>query len=73
VRRAPGPRFNEHLDDEGPTVFLHACKLASKASCRSERTLATAWLTGLDQEQEPELAGGEVRGGGGVGTVTLSE
>jgi bifunctional non-homologous end joining protein LigD len=27
ARAAPGLRFNEHLDDDGPTVFQHACKL----------------------------------------------
>ena len=31
-----GIRFNEHLEhDCGLTVFHHACKMASKASCRS--------------------------------------
>jgi ATP-dependent DNA ligase len=27
ARAAPGLRFNEHLDEDGPLVFEHACKL----------------------------------------------
>jgi bifunctional non-homologous end joining protein LigD len=27
ARAAPGLRFNEHLTEDGPTVFLHACKM----------------------------------------------
>jgi bifunctional non-homologous end joining protein LigD len=27
ARAAPGLRFNEHLDEDGPLVFHHACKL----------------------------------------------
>jgi bifunctional non-homologous end joining protein LigD len=27
ARAAPGLRFNEHLEEDGPTVFGHACKL----------------------------------------------
>jgi bifunctional non-homologous end joining protein LigD len=27
ARAAPGLRFNEHLDEDGPVVFEHACKL----------------------------------------------
>ena len=23
----PGIRFNEHIEDDGPTVFAHACKM----------------------------------------------
>jgi ATP-dependent DNA ligase len=26
-RAAPGLRLNEHIEDDGPTVFAHACKL----------------------------------------------
>src|SRR5436853_562431 len=26
-RAAPGIRFNEHIEEDGPTVFHHACKL----------------------------------------------
>jgi bifunctional non-homologous end joining protein LigD len=27
VKAAPGIRFNEHIEGDGPTVFAHACKL----------------------------------------------
>jgi bifunctional non-homologous end joining protein LigD len=27
ARAAPGLRFNEHLEEDGPIVFKHACKL----------------------------------------------
>jgi bifunctional non-homologous end joining protein LigD len=27
ARAAAGLRFNEHLEDDGPTVFAHSCKL----------------------------------------------
>jgi bifunctional non-homologous end joining protein LigD len=27
ARAAPGIRLNEHLEEDGPVVFLHACKL----------------------------------------------
>ena len=26
-KAAPGIRFNEHMEGDGPTVFAHACKL----------------------------------------------
>jgi len=36
-RAAPGLRRNEHIKADGPTVFAHGCKWASKASSRSAR------------------------------------
>jgi bifunctional non-homologous end joining protein LigD len=27
AKASPGIRFNEHMEDDGPTVFAHACKL----------------------------------------------
>jgi bifunctional non-homologous end joining protein LigD len=39
ARAAPGMRLNEHLDEEdGPLVFLHACKLGLGGSCRNGAT-----------------------------------
>jgi bifunctional non-homologous end joining protein LigD len=26
ARAGPGIRFNEHIEGDGPTVFVHACK-----------------------------------------------
>ena len=41
AKARPGIRFNEHMEGDGPTVFAHACELASKGSSRSARTLPT--------------------------------
>ena len=39
-RAAPGLRFNEHLDEEdGPLVFLHACKLGLEGIVSKRRDL----------------------------------
>jgi hypothetical protein len=27
AKASPGIRFNEHIEGDGPTVFVHACKL----------------------------------------------
>jgi bifunctional non-homologous end joining protein LigD len=27
AKAGPGVRFNEHLEDDGPTIFAHACKM----------------------------------------------
>src|SRR5262245_6971144 len=27
AKASPGIRFNEHMEGDGPTVFVHACKL----------------------------------------------
>ena len=27
AKAQPGIRFNEHIEDDGPTVFAHACKM----------------------------------------------
>jgi bifunctional non-homologous end joining protein LigD len=71
AKAAPGLRFNEHMEHEdGDTVFRHACKLGSKASCRSRRTRRIARLA---QDEEPERTGGKrrrtgVKSGGDDGT-----
>jgi hypothetical protein len=31
--------LNEHIVEDGPTVFAHACRLGPRASCRSESTV----------------------------------
>jgi bifunctional non-homologous end joining protein LigD len=28
AKAGPGIRFNEHIEGDGPTVFVHACKLS---------------------------------------------
>jgi ATP dependent DNA ligase domain len=40
ARAGHGIWFNDHIEEDGETVFRHACKMGpSKASCRSGRTL----------------------------------
>jgi bifunctional non-homologous end joining protein LigD len=36
VRSSAGFVFNEHTDENGATVFEHACRFGSRASCRSD-------------------------------------
>jgi hypothetical protein len=71
---APDLRLNEHLDhDDGALVFEHACRVG-KASSRSGaigRTVRAA--RGIGPKQEPERAGREERGGGGLGSVKTPE
>ena len=38
----PGRRLNAHLSHPSDVVFWHACKMASKALCRSAGTRPTA-------------------------------
>ena len=73
-RAAPGIRFNEHIEEDGPTVFQHACKLGLEGivSKRKDFALQLGPFAALDQEQEPERAGGEARSGGGLGPMTPS-
>jgi bifunctional non-homologous end joining protein LigD len=40
ARAAPGLRFNEHLDEDGPLVFEHACKLGLEGIVSKRRDLA---------------------------------
>jgi bifunctional non-homologous end joining protein LigD len=39
ARVAPGLRFNEHLDEDGPLVFHHACKLGLEGIVSKRRDL----------------------------------
>jgi bifunctional non-homologous end joining protein LigD len=37
-RAAPGLRFNEHIEDDGPTVFAHACKMGLEGIVSKRKT-----------------------------------
>jgi len=37
-RAAPGLRFNEHIEADGPTVFAHACKMGLEGIVSKRRT-----------------------------------
>jgi hypothetical protein len=42
ARAGNGIWLNDHIEEDGPTVFRHACKLGLKASSRSGGTRPTA-------------------------------
>jgi ATP-dependent DNA ligase len=44
AKASPGIRFNEHIEDDGPTVFAHACKLGLEGmvSKRKDSTYRSA-------------------------------
>jgi bifunctional non-homologous end joining protein LigD len=41
ARAAPGIRFNEHLEEDGPIVFKHACKLGLEGIVVNRRPIGT--------------------------------
>jgi bifunctional non-homologous end joining protein LigD len=48
-RAAPGLRLNEHIDEDGPTVFAHACEtglegIVSKRKASAYRSGPPDWL-----------------------------
>ena len=43
ARAAPGLRFNEHLEEDGPTVFGHGCKLGLQGIVSKRRFTAGAF------------------------------
>jgi ATP-dependent DNA ligase len=57
-RAAPGLRFNEHIEANGPTVFAHSCKMGLEGIVSKAQRLALPLgaLTRLAQEQEPSVA-----------------
>jgi hypothetical protein len=68
--RCPRPRLNEHIEADGPTVFAHACKMGLEGIVSKRKTSRSQWpLTGLDQEQEPGVRGGEAGRGRELGPM----
>ena len=70
ARSLPGLRINEHLPHPGDVVFRHACKMGLEGivSKRLGSRYVSGRSTRLAQVQEPGGAGGEARGGRGLGT-----
>jgi bifunctional non-homologous end joining protein LigD len=69
-RVAPRIQFNEHIEEDGATVFEHACKLGrveAQGFALQRRTVA-----GLAQELEPRIAGCKVRSGRGLGASSVT-
>jgi hypothetical protein len=67
-----GLRLNEHIEEDGPTVFAHACKLGLEGivSKRKDFTLSFRPLAALDQKQEPKRARGKAGIRRGLAPVT---
>jgi hypothetical protein len=67
-RRLPGIHFNEHIEEDGPIVFQHACKLGLEGIRLEAQgfVLRLGTLATLDQIEEPERAGSEAGGGRGL-------
>ena len=62
--------MNEHLEADGPDVFHHACMMGLEGIVSKRKDCGTFRpLAALDQEQEPERAGGETGSRRGLGSV----
>jgi bifunctional non-homologous end joining protein LigD len=64
ARAARGLRLNEHMDEaNGPLVFAHAWQARARGHREqaAQLVLPLGTITGLDQEQEPDGAGGAAR------------
>jgi hypothetical protein len=71
---AAGERLNEHIEEEGPTVFHHACKLGLEGIVsKHKNSRYRSGPSGLDQEQEPERAGGEAGSRRGLAALVLGD
>jgi len=42
AKAGPGIRSNEHAEDDGPTVFAHACKMGLEGIVSKRKDSATA-------------------------------
>jgi bifunctional non-homologous end joining protein LigD len=73
AKAGPGIRFNEHIGDDGPTVFAHACKMglegivSKRLGSRYRSSRSKDWL----KFKNPAAPGGEARGGGGLGQAAM--
>jgi ATP-dependent DNA ligase len=63
----PGIRFNEHIEGDGPTVFVHAW--TRRQLCQQGLRLSFGPRARLAQDEESGLLGSEAGSGGGVGAV----
>ena len=61
-------RFNEHLMDDGPTVFDHVCRMGLEGivSKRTDAPYRRWTVQGVDQVEEPSQRGGAAGTGGRV-------
>jgi hypothetical protein len=73
LARTQGMRFSEHLDGDGETIFVHACKLGLEGIVSKRRDLPyrSGRMQGVGQGQEPGEPGRAAHRARGV--VTTSE
>jgi bifunctional non-homologous end joining protein LigD len=64
ARADRGIWFNDHIEDNGPTVFKHACKLGLEGivSKRKDSPYRSGRSPRLDQDEESGLRGGDAGG-----------
>jgi hypothetical protein len=73
ARAEPGVQLNEHLEAGGPLVFEHACRtgLEGIVSKRKGSWYRLRALAGVVEGEEPEGAGSDAIGRGGLGTIMV--
>src|SRR5215469_3736644 len=71
----PAIIVNEHYEGDGETVFQHACKLGCEGivSETARFNLQLGPVQVLGENQKPKSAGGETRGGRGLGAPALDQ
>jgi hypothetical protein len=73
AKAGPGIRFNEHMEDDGETVFRHACKLGLEGIVSKQGLTLPFWpFARLAQEEERRCTGSEARSRGGLAKGALA-
>ena len=70
----PGIRFNEHIEGDGPIIFVHACKLGLEGivSKRKDSMYRSGRSPDWLKKKNP-YASGETGGGGGLGQMAVTQ
>jgi bifunctional non-homologous end joining protein LigD len=73
ARAAPGLRLNEHIEEDGPVVFHHACKLGLEGivSKRKDSRYSAGRSPHRIKSKNPNAPGGEAGNRGGVGPMVV--
>jgi ATP-dependent DNA ligase len=68
AKAAPGLRLNEHIEADGPTVFVHVCKMGLEGIVSKRKdSRYVGPVNGLAQEQEPSERGSAAGAGRRLG------
>jgi hypothetical protein len=62
-----GIMLNEHYEGDGAVIYKHVCTFGCEGIVSKRLSLPIRPLRSLAQDQEPGGAGGQTRGGGGLG------